>query len=166
MTSGAPPDRRKLVARMNPPAPANLETEIRRQFGREITADESREQRARLLRSELPWLGALPVFVIWQGSPRAAWPALVVGAWGLWSVARRYRALSPRPQRTLSDQEVSFLAASAGLCDACGSVKASRGACGACGKLSHPRVAVAFVVLLALGTVAMLVAIWVRTGRM
>lgn len=139
---------------------------------RGIGEEESRRGRRSLLWSAAGSVGGLAFFVLFLhfvvGDRKSvSWrvPAAFV-ATSVALAALQYRRLVPRPPQEQPEMDVVAMARLYALCPSCGELTARYSlGCAACGALRRPRAAAVGVAVLAVATVAVLVAIWLKSGR-
>ncbi len=151
-------------------ADPSVTSKLRDVLAEGVSDEASRRARRALLRSTLGSLGFLVAFVAFirlvEGG-RVSWhfPA----AFAVLSVvmtAVRYRGLSPKPPEHPADTELAAMAHRYALCPSCGALLGRFAVgYGACGTIRRPWVVAAAVGLLVVGTVLLLVAVWVKSGR-
>ncbi len=147
-----------------------ITSKLRDALAHGVSDEESRRGRRALLQSTLGGLVGLAAFVavvslIDGGRVNWHFPA-AFAAFSVVMAAIRYRQLAPQPPEHPGHAELAAMARLYAQCPSCGTLLGRYAfGCAGCGALRSPRVAAVAVALLALGTVLVLVAIWVKTGR-
>ncbi len=144
-----------------PATDEHLKTAVAAELQREITPDEAKQARQRLLRRALGWTALFGVAYGIDLYQQAAHPSrswwLIVGLWflalpfGARRLAREYTSITPRPTRIVDQSLIESTAAQSRLCSACKAVIPKKAdTCPRCGEIlrTTPMVLVTTLVLL------------------